>query len=148
MAGFKDFFGAYKGAFTAGPTEPGTWRNHERFGRLTGTGEVEGELELPKGTVALGVEDHIAVLDLEVELSGPDGEPVALKRRGDHEDYDRAVHNLDRIGTGEVATTGLHRLRVRSPDPQEELVIAAGKDLTVKEMIAGAFPGSKLLGRG
>jgi len=134
-----DFFGAFKGGLTPGPTEPGTWRNHERFGRLQGTGEAVGEIDLPKGKVALGVEDHMTVSDLDVELTGADGEVVGVKRRGDHHDSERAVHNLDRIGEAEVDTPGLHKILIRSPDSGEELVVTAGRDLTFWEMVVGTF---------
>jgi hypothetical protein len=76
----KDAFGAFKRGFQPGPTEVGTWRERERFGRLQGVGEVSGGIELPQGEFLVSIEDYRAVDDLEVELTGPDGSRVSLER--------------------------------------------------------------------
>jgi hypothetical protein len=149
MPGVRDFFDAFKGGLTPGPTTPGNWRHLERFGRFTGTGEISAELELPHGEVTLASEEFEEVDDLLVELVGPDGSEVSLDRpRGEFSELDRGTHNLFRIGYARIERPGLHTLRVRAPKGDQALLITAGDEITagsaLKDFGGQMIPGRKL----
>ena len=146
--GFRDAVNAFKQGFKAGPTEPGNWRYLEKFGRFQGVGEVRGEIELPRGKVTLGSEAFEEVDDLEVELAGPDGNPVALERPdGSFSELDRGTHNLFRIGYAAIEQPGLHTLRVRAPGEEEPLLITVGEEPSAGEALKQVIPGRKLFRR-
>lgn len=143
MVGFRDFFDAFKGGLSGGETAAGTWRYLEKHGRFSGMGETEAELELPQGRAVISNEEIREVEGFEVELTGPHGEAVALKRLPDSVDFsEMGMHNLFRIAEADVKVAGLHHLRVKGTDPGQELVILVGEELSAKDtMLAG-------LGRG
>jgi hypothetical protein len=117
--------------FKPGPTQSGFWGDRESFGRLEGGGEVSGEVTLPQGEdVLISVEDYRMIDELEVELTGPDGSPVALERdrQMSKSGSRNAVHNLHRLAHGTIATAGTHRLTVRAPDPAQPLIVVVGAD--------------------
>jgi hypothetical protein len=142
--GLRDFVDGFR----PGPTKPGTWRNMERFGRFQGTGEVTGDLELPPGEFAVSVEGHRRVSELDVELTGPDGEPVQLERHREQTAGGRdAVHNLHRVAKGELDGGGVCRLRLQGPDREEELIVVVGRETGAGEAMRDFVPGAKLLRR-
>jgi hypothetical protein len=146
---FGDSFKAFKGAFKEGRTEPGTWRDAERFGRFEGTGEVGAEVELPEGPLVVSAEDYAYVENLEFELIGPSGEPLEVKRHAKPEYGSRdALKNLNRIATVKIEQPGLHQVRVKAPNAEEPLLITVGEDLTpgeaLKDFGAEMIPGRKL----
>jgi hypothetical protein len=109
---------------------------------------VSGELELPEGKAIVGIEDHATVEDLELELTGADGEPVALKRFDErHRGGERGVHNLHRLGEGEIGNPGLHHIRVKSPDAGEEMIVVVGYEQGVGDALMDVAPGAKLFRR-
>jgi hypothetical protein len=108
---------------------------------------VKGEVELPRGKATLGSEAFEEVDDLEVELVGPDGNPVALERpAGSFSELDRGTHNLFRIGEAAIEQAGLHTFRVRAPEGQP-LLITFGEEFGVGDMFKQVIPGRKLFGR-
>ena len=130
------------------PTQPGTWRYAEKFGRFHCVGEVDAKVELPRGKVTLGSEGLEEVDDLHVELVGPDGSPVALERpAGSFSEIDRGTHNLFQIGHAVIEQPGMHALRVRAPDRQETLLIVVGEDFRVGDAVKQVIPGWGLLRR-
>ena len=129
MVGIRDFFDAFRGGLSGGETAAGTWRHLEKYGRFSGMGETEAEIELPKGKAVISNEEIREVAGFEIEVTGPDGQAVPLERIPDGDDHsDRAAHNLFRMAEADVKLAGLHRIRVRGTDPGQELVILVGKD--------------------
>ena len=53
VVGIRDFFDAFKGATPGGETSAGTWRYLERYGRVSGMGEVRLDVELPEGMAVI-----------------------------------------------------------------------------------------------
>src|SRR5262245_25254934 len=103
MGGIGDFVGAFKGGMKPGPTQPGFWRDLEKYGRLQGGGEVVGDVEIPNGPLAISIEEHRTVEDLELELLGPGGEPVELERYSEKNfDHDEGMKNLHRIANAKI----------------------------------------------
>ena len=143
MVGMKDFFDAFKGGMSGGETEAGNWRYLEKYGRISGSGEVEGELELPKGKAIISNEEIREVAGFEIELTGPDGAAVPLKRLDDSHDHtDMGAHNLFRMAEAEVKLAGHHHLRVKGTEPGQELVILVGEELSAKDAMLGTFGGA------
>jgi len=143
MVGMKDFFDAFKGGMSGGETEVGNWRYLEKYGRFSGMGEAEAEIELPTGKAVISNEEIREVEGFEVELTGPDGQPVALKRLEDSDDFtDMGMHNLFRVAETDVKVAGLHHLRVKGTDPGQELVILVGEELSAKDAMLGTFGGA------
>jgi hypothetical protein len=141
-------FGDLRNRFKSGPTEVGTWEEQEKFGRLRGTGEVSGELELPEGEIAISSEGDPQVGELEVELRGPDDSAVELERDLHGRDQKtRGGQNLYRLARARTAMAGTHRLRVRSPRSDESLVIAVGEEAGIGDAAEEVLPGLKLLNR-
>ncbi len=139
----RDFFDAFKGGLSGGETAAGTWRYLEKYGRFSGMGAAEAELELPKGKALISNEEIREVEGFEVELTGPDGGPVALKRFEDSDDIsDMGMHNLFRVAEADVKLPGLHHLRVKGTDLGQELVILVGKNLSAREAMLGTFGGA------
>jgi Proprotein convertase P-domain len=119
------------GMFKSGPAPAGTWGEQARFGRLEGTGEVGGEVELPAAEeVLISVEDYRMIDELEVELTGPDGSAVPLERHRQMSKHGsrNARHNLHRLAHGKPSVAGTHRLTVRAPDANRALIVVVGKD--------------------
>jgi len=138
VVGFRDFFDAFKGMKPGGETAVGNWRYLEKYGRVSGMGEVTSDLELPAGKAAVSAEDIREIEGFEVELTGPDGQPVALKREPESTDFsDMGMHNLFRIAEADVKVAGLHHLRVKGTDAGQELVIVVGADLSLKDALRG-----------
>jgi hypothetical protein len=143
MGGIGDFMDSFK----AGPTKPGMWRQLEEFGRFEGTGEVSAESETE---LAVSIEDFIDVENLGLELRGPAGTEVLLKRYSprDFDTSDSAVHRLFRIANGPVRDAGLHHLRVRAPSAELPLMIMVGREMTVRGELADTademIPGRRL----
>jgi hypothetical protein len=143
VVGFKDFFDAFKGGMSGGETEVGNWRYLEKHGRFSGMGEAEADIELPKGKAIISNEEIREVEGFEIEVTGPDGQPVALERFEDNPDHtDMGMHNLFRMAEAEVKLPGLHHLRVKGTDPGQELVILVGEDLSAKDAMLGTFGGA------
>jgi hypothetical protein len=143
MVGMKDFFDAFKGGMSGGETEAGNWRYLEKHGRISGSGEVEGELELPKGKAVISNEEIREVEGFEIELTGPDGQAVELKRFENNPDHtEMGAHNLFRMAEADVKLAGLHHLRVKGTEPGQELVILVGAELSTKEAVLGTFGGA------
>ena len=155
MPGLGGSLRLFRSAFKSGPTESGMWGDAERFGRFEGTGEVVAEFELPECDLAIGAEDYRPVEELELELTGPDGAAVELKRHVTPEyDDTQALRSLEQIASGRIHRPGLHRLRVRAPHPERVLLVMVGEALTAtgelgdmaKEMIPGAKLWKRLRG--
>ncbi len=143
MVGIRDFFDAFKGATPGGETEAGNWRYLEKHGRFSGMGEAEAELELPKGKAMISNEEIREVEGFEIEVTGPDGQPVALERFEDSDDFsDMGMHNLFRMAEADVKVAGLHHLRVKGTDPGQELVVLVGEELSAKDAMLGTFGGA------
>jgi hypothetical protein len=144
-----DSFRAFKGAFKEGPSEPGSWGEAEKFGRFQGTGEVSAEIQLPGGPLAVSAEDYPYVENLELELTGPSGGPIEVKRYSKPPYGSRdALRNLHRIATAKIVDPGHHQLRVKAPDAEESLLITVGEDLTpggaLKDFAGRMIPGARL----
>ena len=146
MGAVRDFIDAFR----PGRTKPGNWRQLERYGRFEGTGEVVADIELPAGRISVGAEDFFEVERFELELTGPDGQPVEI-RRWSANDVKRsvgAVHHFVPIATGEVRFPGLHRLRVRAETAEQPLLILVGEGLAagpmIRELARDIIPGRKL----
>ncbi len=138
VAGMRDFFDAFRGATPGGETAAGTWRYLERYGRVSGMGEVQLDLELPKGAAVISVEEIMEVSGFEVELTGPGGEAVALKRFPDTTDFEEAaMHNLVRVAEAHVTLAGVHHLRVVGTDRAQELVVVVGAEPSAKDALFG-----------
>ena len=137
MVGIRDFFDAFKPAFKSGRTDPGTWRNLEQFGRFDGTGEVRADLDLPTGEIVVSTEELRDVDGLEVELTGPSGQSLEIKRLKRDPDNSAGAHNLYRMATAEVPEAGVHQLRVAAPDPQQPLWILVGREAGTKDILWG-----------
>jgi hypothetical protein len=122
-----DFVNAFKAGANPGPTPPGFWREAERYGRFEGTGEVIAEVELPEGPLAISAEEYLMVQELQFELTGPNGDAIAVNRRAESAyDDSTALKNLRRIATTKVTDPGLHRIRVKAPNSEEPLLITVG----------------------
>jgi hypothetical protein len=143
MVGIRDFFDAFKGGMSGGETEVGNWRYLEKYGRFSGSGEAEADLELPKGKAMISNEEIREVEGFEIEVTGPDGEPVALKRFKNNPDHtDMGAHNLFRMAEADVELAGIHRIRVKGTEPGQELVILVGEELSAKDAMLGTFGGA------
>ena len=134
MVGIRDFFDAFKPAFKSGRTDPGTWRNLEKFGRFEGAGEVRAELDLPEGDVVISIEELRDHQGLELELVGPSGEPLGLERHSRDPDNSAGAHNLYRMASAAVSDSGLHQLRVTAPDSEQPLWIVVGGEAGVTDV--------------
>jgi hypothetical protein len=126
--GLRDFIGQVRSGITGGPTPPGSWGDQEKFGRFEGTGEVNAELSLPAGPLAISIEDYLTVQDLDVQLIGPSGDPVELRHYSEAPDDDttHSLKNLRRVASAEIELPGLYRLTLRAPNSEEPLLILAG----------------------
>jgi hypothetical protein len=142
MVGIRDFFDAFKGGMSGGETGAGHWRNLEQHGRFSGMGEAEAQLELPQGKIVISNEEIREIEGFEIELTGPDGEPVALERFPNNPDHtDMGMHNLFRMAEAEVKTPGIHHVRVKGTEPGQELVIVVGEELSAKDAMLGGLTG-------
>jgi hypothetical protein len=142
MVGFRDFFDAFKGTAPGGETAAGTWRYLESYARFSGMGATEADIELPEGKAIVSNEEIREVEGFEIEVTGPDGEPVPVTRFQNNDDLtDQGMHNLFRVGEVDVKAAGVHHIRVKGTAPEQELVILVGKDLSATDAMLGTFGG-------
>jgi hypothetical protein len=129
VGGLKNWWKQVRAGVSGGPTPPGSWGDLEQFGRFEGTGEVNTELTLPAGPVAVSIEDYLTVGDLEAELTGSSGEQLEVKHYSDAPDDDehKALKNVRRVLSAEIDSPGLYRLAVSSPDSAAPLLILVGR---------------------
>jgi hypothetical protein len=149
MGGLGDFIGKFKAGMRGAPTPPGSWGDLEKFGRFEGTGEVNAELTLPEGPLAVSIEDYLTVQDLEARLTGPSGElELTHHSESPNDDDSKALKNLRRVVSTRIDAAGLHQLVVRAPNSEEPLLIMVGEDLTpggaLGDMARDMIPGAKL----
>lgn len=143
MGAFRDFMDAFKGATPGGETAAGQWRYMERFGRFSGMGAAEARIELPEGKAVISNEEIREIDAFEIKVTGPDGAALPMKRLEINDDHsEQGMHNLFPMAEVEVTVPGIHRIRVKAPDPGAELVILVGRDLTTKEAMLGTFGGA------
>jgi hypothetical protein len=148
LGDFKRGIDAFKAGMEPGFTPPGMWGDMEKFGRFEGAGAVAAELELPECQVAISAEEHPEVENFEFELIGPDGQPIEVRRYSSKSFEGEGLKNLHRIATAKLQVPGHHSFRVKSPDPEEQLLIVVGEELTagksLKDFGEEMIPGRKL----
>lgn len=130
MGGFRNWLNQVKSGISRGPTPTGSWGDLEKFGRFEGTGEVNAELSLPAGPLAVSIEDYLTVQDLEAELTGSSGEPLELKHYSEAPDDDqkKALKYIRRVASARIEAPGPYRLTVKAPNSAAPLLILVGED--------------------
>jgi hypothetical protein len=129
MGGLRNWFNQVKAGVSGGPTPPGSWGDLEKFGRFEATGEVTAELTLPAGPVAVSIEDHLTVQDLDARLTGSSGEALEVKHYTEAPDDDeqKALKNVRRVASARIDSPGLYQLKVTSPNSAAPLLILVGE---------------------
>jgi hypothetical protein len=122
LGDFRKGIEAFKAGMRPGFSSAGIWGDMEKFGRFEGTGEVEGELELPECHIAISAEEHEEVENFEFQLTGPDGQPVGVRRwAAKNFDHSEGLKNLYRIATTKLEAPGLTAQPMPSRKPSRQL---------------------------
>ncbi|MFL5908248.1 MAG: hypothetical protein ACJ75Z_11725 [Solirubrobacterales bacterium] len=129
MGAFGNFVKQVTAGIRGAPTPPGVWGDLEKFGRFEGTGEVNAEVTLPAGPMAVSIEDYLTVGDLETQLTESGGEAVALRQyfESPDDDTEKGLKNIRRVAGAEIESPGLYHLTVKAPNSAEPLLILIGE---------------------
>ena len=127
--GLGNFLKMVKAGVRGAPTDPGAWGDLEKYGRFEGKGEVDTEVNLPQGDVAISIEDYLTVQDLDAQLTGSSGDPLDLRHYSESPDDDqkKALKNIRRVASAQISAPGPYRLTVKAPNSAEPLLILVGE---------------------